>query len=514
SLVEKLSLGTDVNDRTHWDELLQFALFAMNTSWHSDLKASPNELVHGREPVLPGVAEPSRLDLSNTFDYAGTLKRKVAQWTLKAAENSLKPPARQAEVRSEPKSSSAVSTRRQSFEIRRGNGRRELKVHASQMKRATAVITRPTATSSATSLILATLSLVESDCNWPAAVSVVINSGTVAHTIVTNIEAQQKAKIIANQTTALTDAVNVVSEALNRTRLLQKARSHSNGKLLNVTINDIRKLGEHAIGLESKVIAGDHLHIQAYHSDASSHVYRADPFTFYNHSDVQNCLSTYIGPQYYDYALSKTILVKILRYKAHLVSLNTSETTATARLLDSMPTLKSVPKDFLNELKKAESSITSKIGDWIEANRDRQTMTKQISNSKTTNNHIKYIGEDFRKSHIEATMSERWQSNQKRYCEFCSCWFADNKASIDFHERGTKHKANVHKKLSQLHQKNAEQAIEGKKYEAEMAKIEAAALAALEKDAAANPYVAHELSRVKAAQAAKAAGMIPGTSKR
>lgn len=37
-------------------------------------------------------------------------------------------------------------------------------------------------------------------------------------------------------------------------------------------------------------------------------------------------------------------------------------------------------------------------------------------------------------------MADYWKSNAKKFCEICKVWFADNKISIENHERGLKHK--------------------------------------------------------------------------
>jgi WW domain-binding protein 4 len=44
-------------------------------------------------------------------------------------------------------------------------------------------------------------------------------------------------------------------------------------------------------------------------------------------------------------------------------------------------------------------------------------------------------------------MADYWKSNAKKYCEFCKVWIADNKASVNIHESGRKHKDAVKAKL-------------------------------------------------------------------
>ncbi|MGH0149687.1 UNVERIFIED_CONTAM: hypothetical protein FKN15_025910, partial [Acipenser sinensis] len=45
--------------------------------------------------------------------------------------------------------------------------------------------------------------------------------------------------------------------------------------------------------------------------------------------------------------------------------------------------------------------------------------------------------------------TEYWKSQPKKFCQYCKCWIADNKPSIEFHERGKNHKENVHAKISE-----------------------------------------------------------------
>jgi WW domain-binding protein 4 len=47
-------------------------------------------------------------------------------------------------------------------------------------------------------------------------------------------------------------------------------------------------------------------------------------------------------------------------------------------------------------------------------------------------------------------MSEYWVSTKKKYCEICKIWFADNKVSVENHERGMGHKINVQKRLRDM----------------------------------------------------------------
>ncbi|KAF9413275.1 hypothetical protein HW555_008441 [Spodoptera exigua] len=74
--------------------------------------------------------------------------------------------------------------------------------------------------------------------------------------------------------------------------------------------------------------------------------------------------------------------------------------------------------------------------------------------------------------------TEYWKSQARKYCEFCKCWFADNKVSISFHENGKRHKENVQKHISQLSKKSAKEFKQKEKIDDDMKKMEAAAMAA------------------------------------
>nr|CDJ90806.1 Zinc finger domain containing protein [Haemonchus contortus] len=47
-------------------------------------------------------------------------------------------------------------------------------------------------------------------------------------------------------------------------------------------------------------------------------------------------------------------------------------------------------------------------------------------------------------------MADVWKSQGRKFCEICKVWFGDNRASIEFHERGRKHKAALDAKLREL----------------------------------------------------------------
>ncbi|XP_063366014.1 WW domain-binding protein 4 [Cydia amplana] len=78
--------------------------------------------------------------------------------------------------------------------------------------------------------------------------------------------------------------------------------------------------------------------------------------------------------------------------------------------------------------------------------------------------------------------TEYWKSQARKYCEFCKCWFADNKVSISFHEGGKRHKENVQKHISQITKKSTKEFKQKEKIDDDMKKMEAAAMAAYLKD--------------------------------
>ncbi|XP_050450584.1 WW domain-binding protein 4 [Cataglyphis hispanica] len=79
-------------------------------------------------------------------------------------------------------------------------------------------------------------------------------------------------------------------------------------------------------------------------------------------------------------------------------------------------------------------------------------------------------------------MADYWKSQGRKFCDFCKCWIADNKPSIDFHEGGKKHKENVSKRLKEIYKNSAKQAKQNKKFENDLKKMENAAMAAYMKD--------------------------------
>lgn len=68
--------------------------------------------------------------------------------------------------------------------------------------------------------------------------------------------------------------------------------------------------------------------------------------------------------------------------------------------------------------------------------------------------------------------ADYWKSQGRKFCDFCKCWIADNKPSIEFHEGGKKHKENVSKRLKEIHKNSAKQAKQNRKFEDDLKKME------------------------------------------
>ena len=45
-------------------------------------------------------------------------------------------------------------------------------------------------------------------------------------------------------------------------------------------------------------------------------------------------------------------------------------------------------------------------------------------------------------------------SQPRKFCDVCKCWLADNKASIDFNERGKSHREKKEKQISELRKRS------------------------------------------------------------
>lgn len=86
-------------------------------------------------------------------------------------------------------------------------------------------------------------------------------------------------------------------------------------------------------------------------------------------------------------------------------------------------------------------------------------------------------------------MASYWKSNPRYFCDICKCWLADNKASIEFHERGKSHKDKKEKHLAQLRKRSAEQYKNNQQAGVYLRQMENAALEAYKKDLAAQGLV-------------------------
>lgn len=84
-------------------------------------------------------------------------------------------------------------------------------------------------------------------------------------------------------------------------------------------------------------------------------------------------------------------------------------------------------------------------------------------------------------------MTEYWKSLPKKYCDFCKCWITDNKASVQFHERGEGHKAQVQRRLNELTKKGEIEYLHQQQVNTDMKRMEEAALRAYHKDLTSNP---------------------------
>ncbi|XP_024121047.1 WW domain-binding protein 4 [Oryzias melastigma] len=79
-------------------------------------------------------------------------------------------------------------------------------------------------------------------------------------------------------------------------------------------------------------------------------------------------------------------------------------------------------------------------------------------------------------------MADYWKSQPRKFCQYCKCWIADNKPSIEFHERGKNHKENVAAKISEIKKKSIEKAKQEKRMCKQFAAMEEAAIKAYEED--------------------------------
>ena len=79
-------------------------------------------------------------------------------------------------------------------------------------------------------------------------------------------------------------------------------------------------------------------------------------------------------------------------------------------------------------------------------------------------------------------MADYWRSQPKKFSDYCRCWIADNRSSVEVHERGKNHKENVAKRISEIKPKSLDRAKEEEKASKEFAAMEAAALKEYQED--------------------------------
>ncbi|KAL4130734.1 hypothetical protein QTP88_008127 [Uroleucon formosanum] len=84
-------------------------------------------------------------------------------------------------------------------------------------------------------------------------------------------------------------------------------------------------------------------------------------------------------------------------------------------------------------------------------------------------------------------MTEFWKSTGKTFCDFCKCWIADNKPSIQFHENGKRHQISVAKRLVDIKKNSAIERKEEQRMEMDMKRMEQNAMKAYYNDIQNNP---------------------------
>jgi len=89
-------------------------------------------------------------------------------------------------------------------------------------------------------------------------------------------------------------------------------------------------------------------------------------------------------------------------------------------------------------------------------------------------------------------MADFWKSQPRKFCEFCKCWTADNKASREFHERGKRHQENVKNKLDELRKKSVAEEKKTKETASYLARMEKAAMKKLREDLTHDPTLASQ----------------------
>ncbi|PAV56891.1 hypothetical protein WR25_20685 [Diploscapter pachys] len=76
-------------------------------------------------------------------------------------------------------------------------------------------------------------------------------------------------------------------------------------------------------------------------------------------------------------------------------------------------------------------------------------------------------------------MTEYWVSQGKKFCEICKCYFGNNRASIEHHENGQRHKAALAAKIRDLGKARTDKDLQTAKMMSTIAHMESAALASM-----------------------------------
>lgn len=90
-------------------------------------------------------------------------------------------------------------------------------------------------------------------------------------------------------------------------------------------------------------------------------------------------------------------------------------------------------------------------------------------------------------------MADYWKSQARKYCDFCKCWISDNKPSVQFHESGKRHKANVETRIKEIGRKSIADQKAKLKMEDDIKKMEEAATKAYARDLEQNPDLSSRL---------------------
>lgn len=143
---------------------------------------------------------------------------------------------------------------------------------------------------------------------------------------------------------------------------------------------------------------------------------------------------------------------------------------------------------------------------------------------------------------IFSSRADYWKSNDRKYCDFCKCWIADNKSvsvnvhfnttskaknylsafsiflqSVQFHENGKRHQMNVQKRISEISRNSYKAQQEQNKIDADLKKMNDAAMKAYMQDISSGADISsRELNeKQKLEQVQEACGQInprPGPS--